>query len=283
MARRISDNYHQWEKTCQQRFSRLKANEEELNRIFIHRYGLQKELSADVDEKSITVRKADLQREIKSLISYAVGCWFGRYSVDRKGLCYAGGIWDASAYRTIIPIEDNVLLLGESSDFPHDLTSLIITFVRQVYGRETLEENLQFMAEALGGKGTSDEIIRNYLLSEFYADHCKIYQKRPVYWLFDSGKKHCFRALVYLHRWNAQTLTFLRKQYVHRMYKQYQLQMTGLSPEKKQYQLLNTFLAELETYEKKLKLHEEKNPVICLDDGIRSNYNKFSDILAKIK
>ena len=245
MARRISDNYQQWEQACQQRFSRLKANEEELNRIFIERYGLQKELSPDVDDKGITVRKADLQREIKSLISYAIGCWFGRYSVDRKGLCYAGGIWDDSAYRTILPVDDNILILGENPDFPHDLTSLRITFIRKVYGAETLEENLRFMADALGGEGTSTEIIRNYLLSEFYADHCRTYQKRPVYWLFDSGKKHCFRALVYLHRWNAETLTVLRERYVHRMYEQYQSQIAELSPQNPQYRIMNAVLAEL--------------------------------------
>ena len=283
MARHISDSYQQWEQKCQERFSRLKANEEELNRIFIQLYGLQNELDPYADEKGITVRKADLQREIKSLISYAVGCWFGRYSVDCKGLCYAGGEWKASRYQTVIPAEDNILILSQNPGVPHDLTSLIIEFVRLVYGEETLEENLAFMADALGRTGTPSETLRNYLLSEFYADHCRIYQKRPVYWLFDSGKKHCFRALVYLHRLNRETLTMLRKQYLHRLSEQYQIQLSGLAPQDKKYRLLSASLAELEAYEKKIQFHEEHMPVIRLDDGIKKNYEIFSDILAKIE
>ena len=194
----ISDKYTQWAKECEARFQKLKSNEEELNRIFIDIYGLQDELTPEVEDKDVTVRRADLQREIKSLLSYAVGCLFGRYSLDEKGLCYAGGEWDASKYKTILPVKDNVLPICDDDYLESDLTGKIVEFVKIVYGEDTLEENLKFIADALGTKGaTPREAIRNYLLNGFYADHCKIYQKRPIYWLFSSGKKNAFKALVY--------------------------------------------------------------------------------------
>ena len=191
MAKLISDKYTQWAKECEARFQKLKSNEEELNRIFIDIYGLQDELTPEVEDKDVTVRRADLQREIKSLLSYAVGCLFGRYSLDEKGLCYAGGEWDASKYKTIRPVKDNVLPICDDDYLESDLTGKIVEFVKIVYGEDTLEENLKFIADALGTKGaTPREAIRNYLLNGFYADHCKIYQKRPIYWLFSSGKKN---------------------------------------------------------------------------------------------
>lgn len=189
MGTLISTKYAAWQRECDERFQRLKANEEELNRIFIGIYGLQDELTPEVEDKDVTVRRADLQREVKSLISYAVGCFFGRYSVDCEGLCYAGGEWDASKYKTIIPDPDNVIPICDDDYFEDDLTARVVDFVRKVYGEDTLEENLKFIASALAGKGDSPrEVIRNYLLTGFYADHCKIYQKRPIYWLFSSGK-----------------------------------------------------------------------------------------------
>lgn len=207
MGRLISDKFAAWQEECEQRFQQLKANEEELNRIFIDIYGLQDELTPEVEDKDVTVRRADLTREIKSLLSYAVGCLFGRYSLDVDGLVYAGGEWDDSKYVTLKPVTDNVLPLCDEEYFgENDLVNRIVEFVRVVYGADTLEENLAFIAKALGNKGnTSREIIRNYFLKDFFADHCKIYQKRPIYWMFDSGKKNGFKALVYLHRWDADT------------------------------------------------------------------------------
>ena len=171
MGTLISDKYAAWEQECTERFNKLKANEEELNRIFIDIYGLQDELTPEVEDKDVTVRKADLQREIKSLISYAVGCWFGRYSLDVKGLAYAGGEWDSTKYKTIIPVKDNVLPICDDDYLPTDLTGLIVDFVAKAYGEDTLDENLKFIADALGGKGTPREVIRSYLLNGFYADH----------------------------------------------------------------------------------------------------------------
>ena len=195
MAKLISDKYTQWAKECEARFQKLKSNEEELNRIFIDIYGLQDELTPEVEDKDVTVRRADLQREIKSLLSYAVGCLFGRYSLDEKGLCYAGGEWDASKYKTIRPVKDNVLPICDDDYLESDLTGKIVEFVKIVYGEDTLEENLKFIADALGTKGaTPREAIRNYLLNGFYADHCKIYQKRPIYWLVRSRKENTLKG-----------------------------------------------------------------------------------------
>ena len=201
MGKLISDKFAAWQEECEQRFQQLKANEEELNRIFIDIYGLQDELTPEVEDKDVTVRRADLTREIKSLLSYAVGCLFGRYSLDVDGLVYAGGEWDDSKYVTLKPVTDNVLPLCDEEYFgENDLVNRIVEFVRVVYGADTLEENLAFIAKALGNKGnTSREIIRNYFLKDFFADHCKIYQKRPIYWMFDSGRKTASR------RWFTST------------------------------------------------------------------------------
>ena len=219
MGKLISDKFAAWQEECEQRFQQLKANEEELNRIFIDIYGLQDELTPEVEDKDVTVRRADLTREIKSLLSYAVGCLFGRYSLDVDGLVYAGGEWDDSKYVTLKPVTDNVLPLCDEEYFgENDLVNRIVEFVRVVYGADTLEENLAFIAKALGNKGnTSREIIRNYFLKDFFKDHCKVYQKRPVYWLFDSGKADGFKALIYMHRYDENTIGNLRIDYLHMM------------------------------------------------------------------
>lgn len=186
MGRLIADKYKEWEAECNERFNTLKANEEELNRIFIDIYGLQDELTPEVEDKDVTVRKADLTREIKSLISYAVGCMFGRYSLDVEGLVYAGGEWDSSKYSTYIPDADNIIPICDDEYFADDIVGKFIKFVEVVYGADTLEENLRFIAVALGGKGLPRDVIREYFLNGFYADHLKVYQKRPIYWLFDK-------------------------------------------------------------------------------------------------
>ena len=295
MGRLIADKYAAWEQECEQRFNKLKANEEELNRIFIDIYGLQDELTPEVEDKDVTVRKADLQREIKSLISYAVGCWFGRYSLDVKGLAYAGGDWDSTKYKTIIPVKDNVLPICDDDYLASDLTGLIIEFVRIVYGDDTLEENLKFIADALGGKGTPREVIRNYLLTGFYADHCKIYQKRPIYWLFNAGKKHSFKALVYMHRWERTTVATVRTDYVHELQERYRTQLSMLTQQmeqavqsdrvklKKQSEKLTAQLDEINKYEEKVHHLADMMIDIDLDDGVKVNYAKFADILEKIK
>ena len=295
MARLIEDKYKKWEAECEARFNQLKANEEELNRIFIEIYGLQDELTPEVEERDVTVRKADLQREIKSLISYAVGCMFGRYSIDEEGLCYAGGEWDGSKYKTIIPDDDNIIPICDDDYFEDDIVGKFIDFVRKVYGEETLEQNLQFIADALGGKGTSREVIRNYFLNGFYSDHVKIYQKRPIYWLFSSGKKNGFKALIYMHRYQPDLLARMRTDYVHEQQERYrtQLQMLEDSLEKastsdrvkinKQITKFKNQAAEIQTYEEKIHHLADQMIPIDLDDGVKVNYAKFQDVLEKIK
>ena len=295
MSRLIADKYKEWEQECESRFQKLKANEEELNRIFIDIYGLQDELTPEVEDRDVTVRRADLTREIKSLISYAVGCLFGRYSLDVKGLAYAGGEWDDSKYKTIIPVKDNVLPICDDDYLPTDLTGLIVDFVAKVYGEDTLEENLKFIADALGGKGTPREVIRNYLLTGFFADHCKIYQKRPIYWLFSSGKKHAFKALVYMHRWERTTVATVRTDYVHELQERYRTQLSMLGEQmetaapsdrvklKKRHEKLTAQLDEINKYEEKVHHLADQMIDIDLDDGVKVNYAKFQDILEKIK
>lgn len=295
MARLIEDKYKEWEAETEVRFKQLKANEEELNRIFIEIYGLQDELTPEVEDKDVTVRKADLQREVKSLISYAVGCMFGRYSVDVEGLCYAGGDWDSSKYETIIPVEDNIIPICDDDYFDNDAAGRFIDFVRKVYGEESLEQNLRFVADALGGKGTSREVIRNYFLNGFYADHLKVYQKRPIYWLFSSGKKNGFKALIYMHRYQLDLLARMRTDYVHEQQERYRTQLQMLennvqsaAPSErvklnKQISKLSDQALEIQQYEEKIHHLADQMIAIDLDDGVKVNYAKFQDVLEKIK
>ena len=289
MGRLISDKFAAWQEECEQRFQQLKANEEELNRIFIDIYGLQDELTPEVEDKDVTVRRADLTREIKSLLSYAVGCLFGRYSLDAEGLVYAGGEWDASKYVTLQPVKDNVLPLCDEEYFgENDLVNRIVEFVRVVYGADTLEENLAFIAKALGSKGnTSREIIRNYFLKDFFADHCKIYQKRPIYWMFDSGKKNGFKALVYLHRWDADTTGRVYNNYLSPLLRTYAQQIVQennvisssndartVSTAQKRLDKLKLQQEECEKYEKNIAHLAALRIKLDLDDGVKENYVK---------
>ena len=295
MARLIADKYKEWEAECNERFNTLKANEEELNRIFIDIYGLQDELTPEVEDKDVTVRKADLQREIKSLISYAVGCMFGRYSLDVEGLAYAGGEWDSGKYSTYVPDADNIIPICDDEYFEDDIVGRFVKFIEVVYGKETLEENLRFIASALGGQGTARDIIRDYFLNGFYADHLKVYQKRPIYWLFDSGKKNGFKALIYMHRYRPDTLARMRTDYVHEQQARYRtaiddcnrrLQNASGSERVK----LTKRLAAITSQEEEIRKFEEKIHhladmmiTIDLDDGVKHNYEIFKEVLAPIK
>ena len=295
MGRLISDKYKEWAIECDERFAQLKANEEELNRIFIEIYGLQDELTPEVADKDVTVRRADLQREIKSLISYAIGCIFGRYSLDVEGLCYAGGEWDDSKYKTIIPDKDNILPICDDEYFEDDIVNKFINFVEVVYGKDTLEENLKFIVAALSGKGTAREVIRSYFLNDFYADHVKIYQKRPIYWMFDSGKKNGFKALIYMHRYQPDLLARMRTDYVHEQQERYRMQITVIEDSlvvattservklNKQLEKLRAQSLEIGVFEEKIHHLADMMISIDLDDGVKVNYAKFEEVLAKIK
>ena len=291
----IAEAFDQWLIECDDRFNQLKANEEELNRIFIDIYGLQEELTPEVEDKDVTVRKADLGRDIRSFISYAVGCMFGRYSLDVDGLAYAGGEWDSSKYASFAADKDNIIPICDDEYFEDDIVGLFVEFVKTVYGANTLDENLKFIADALGGKGQPKDVIRNYFLSDFYSDHCKIYQKRPIYWLFDSGKKNGFKALIYMHRYQPDTIARIRTDYVHEQQARYRTAIADLEQRianastgervklNKKLTTLQAQDTEIRTYEEKIHHLADQMISIDLDDGVKKNYAIFQDVLAKIK
>ena len=291
----IAEAFEQWQAECDDRFNQLKTNEEEMNRIFIEIYGLQGEIIPDVDENDVTIYKADLGRDIRSFISYAVGCMFGRYSLDVDGLAYAGGEWETSKYASFAADKDNIIPICDDEYFEDDIVGLFVKFVKTVYGADTLDENLKFIADALGGKGQPKDVIRNYFLSDFYSDHCKIYQKRPIYWLFDSGKKNGFKALIYMHRYQPDTIARIRTDYVHEQQARYRTAIADLEQRianastgerVKLNRKLTTLQAqdtEIRTYEEKIHHLADQMISIDLDDGVKKNYAIFQDVLAKIK
>ena len=348
----LSSAYRAWKLECNGQFEKLKANEEELNRIFIDTYGLQDELTPEVADKDVTVHylvdtKDDIPASLQgsnyvltrrdvivSLISYVVGCMFGRYSLDAEGLAYAGGDWNAvyrmqqeiytvegkevhladgrvltvkpAGYNQIktddgwknlsYPVDaDNVIPICDDEYFDDDMVGRFVKFIETVYGSDTLEENLKFIADALGGKGTPRDVIRSYFLNDFYADHCKTYQKRPIYWLFDSGKKNGFKALIYMHRYQPDIVARIRTAYVHEQQSRYHTAIDDLESRiaaastaervklNKQLKKLQEQDAELRTYEEKIHHLADKMTPIDLDDGVKVNYAKFQDVLAKIK
>ena len=298
----------------EERFTKLKANEEELNSIFIDIYGLTDELTPEVEDRDVTVSRIfDTKEEIpssmkgsnyaitkadvmKSLISYAVGCMFGRYSLDMPGLVYAGGEWDDSKYTTFLPDEDAILPICDDEYFDDDIVGRFVEFIEAVFGKETLEENLQFIADALGGRGSSREVIRSYFLTGFYADHVKTYQKRPIYWLFDSGKKNGFKCLVYMHRYCPDTIARIRTDYVHEQQSRYRTAIESLEQARdnaatagdkvkagKKLAAVEAQAKELLEYEEKIHHLADQMIAIDLDDGVKHNHAIFQDVLAKIK
>lgn len=318
----LSDKYEARKAEVNARFEQLRANEEELNRIFAKIYNMEGEVPIEVEDKYVSVARifdtADeipesykgnkyvrtKRDEITSLISYAVGCMFGRYSLDVDGLVLAdqGATVDDylakmpnSDHVTFMPDSDNVLPITDDEYFDDDIVRYFIDFVRTVYGEETLEQNLAFIAEALGGKGTSREVIRTYFLKDFFKDHCQTYKKRPIYWLFDSGKKNGFKCLVYMHRYQPDLLARIRTDYVHEQQERYRAQIgyandALVSAERgervrldKRIKKLNDQLKETIAYEEKLHHLADQMIKIGLADGVKVNYAKFQDVLAKIK
>ena len=306
LTTRIKDSYENYKNFTNSQFDRLKSNEEELNRIFIEIYGLQDELTPEVSDKDITIAKIfDSQDEIydgikgnryiltkedviKQFISYAVGCMFGRYSLDIEGLAYAGGEWDADKYKTFIPNEDNIILINDEEYFNDDVVGLFVDFVKKVYGDETLEENLDFIAQALNVRGNSPrEIICNYIIKDFFKDHCKTYKKRPIYWLFDSGKQNGFKALIYMHRYDENTIGNLRIDYLHKMQRIYENEISRMqdtidnsnnareiTAATKRKEKLIKQLQETKEYDEKIAHLALARISIDLDDGVNVNYEK---------
>lgn len=287
--------YLLWQGESNTRFEQLKLNEEKLNALFIREYGLQDELSSDVIDKEVSIRKAELTRDIRSFVSYAVGCMFGRYSLDVGGIAYAGGEWDESKYATFRADKDNVLPICDDEYFEDDIVGKFVKFVEAVYGKDTLEENLKFIADALGGSGSPRDVIRAYFLNDFYADHLKIYQKRPIYWQFDSGKKNGFKCLIYMHRYQPDTIARIRTDYVHEQQARYRTAISDLEQRiqvastservklTKQLQKLTDQETEIRLFEEKVHHLADQMIRIDLDDGVKHNYEIFKDVLTKIK
>ena len=318
----IVEAFKQWQAECDDRFSKLKANEEELNRIFIDIYGLQDELTPEVEDKDVTVRKADLQRDIKSLLSYAVGCMFGRYSTYKDGLLFAGEPYSLQAFvdkmnerpgtisaeelerayrnegivvdEMFFPDADNVIPITDEEYLDDDIVSRLCAWLKAVYGADTLEANLDYIAKALGNKGsTSREIIRNYFLNDFFKDHCQTYSvtgsgKRPIYWLFDSGKQNGFKALVYLHRYTPDTIGNLRIDYLHKMQRVYESEINRMqdmmdhsenarevAAASKRKDKLAKQLKECREYDEKISHLALSRIELDLDDGVKVNYRKL--------
>lgn len=294
----ISGIYDSWAEYTEQQFNKLKEIEEKLNNIFIINYGLEDELSSEVEDKDISIRKADKKREIKSLISYAVGCMFGRYSLDEDSLVFAGGKFDINRYKTYKADVDNIIPITDEAYFADDIVGKFKKFIEIVYGVDTLNDNLDFIAETLGKKGTetSEETIRRYFNNEFYVDHLKMYQKKPIYWMFESGKKNGFKCLVYIHRYNEGLVPKIRLDYLHRIQTTYEKLLSDIGyklttelsmNDKKEAQKLQAELSaklqETKEYDEKIAHIANQKININLDDGVSINYDKFKDILAKLK
>lgn len=292
MGRLISDKYKAWEEECLQRFNTLKANEEELNRIFIEIYGLQDELTPEVEDKDVTVRKADLTREIKSLISYLIGIAMGRYSLDVEGLAYAGGEWNPMNYVTYQPDDDGIIPIYTQLGMQDGLTAKIIELIKHIYGDDTYRENIDFIAEALGKNNneSSEETLNRYLNDGFYVDHLKIYQKRPIYWMFSSGKNGAFKCLIYLHRYNEDTLARINSKYflnesarINAEVEDIRIQLeTAEGRDKlrldKLYKTLIARQKEMIEYGQVLDHMANQYINLDLDDGVKVNYAKFQGI-----
>ena len=314
--------YLMWQGQCKERFEKLKVNEEELNRIFIDIYGLQDELTPEVEDKDVTVRKADLQRDIKSLLSYAVGCMFGRYSIYKDGLLFAGEPYSLQAFvdklndrpgtvsaeelerayrnegvvvdEMFFPDKDNVIPITDEEYLEDDIITRLCDWLKVVYGADTLEANLDYIAKALGNKGTtSREVIRNYFVNDFFKDHCQTYSvtgsgKRPIYWLFDSGKQNGFKALIYLHRYTPDTIGTLRVDYLHKMQRVYESEINRMqdmmdhttnareaAAASKRKDKLTKQLKECRDYDEKISHLALSRIALDLDDGVKVNYRKL--------
>lgn len=293
----IETAFKNWEHLAISKFNKLKQNEEKLNSIFIEMYDLQEELTIDVEDKNITIRKANLEKDIKSFISYAIGCAVGRYSLDEEGIVYAGGEFDSSRYKRFPVDLDNILPILSGAYFEDDIVTIFVNFVRETFGKETLEENLDFVGKVIGRKKneTAREALRRYFLNDFYKDHVQVYKKRPIYWLFTSGKEKAFNCLIYTHRYDKSTLSRIRTDYLHEV----QIRMDAekkdllniiegdsstkeISDAKKELQSLDKKIDELKVFDELLHHMADMQIEIDLDDGIVVNYEKFKGLVGKL-
>ncbi|WP_051663080.1 hypothetical protein [Alicyclobacillus macrosporangiidus] len=296
-AANLEQAFAQWEDLAESRFQKLKQNETAINQLFADIYGLE---ARPVEDEDITIRRADREREAKSFLSYFIGCAMGRYSLDHPGLAYAGGQWDPSRYERFVPDRDGIVPLTDQEYFEDDVIRRLEAFLTALFGSDSVADNLAWLAESLGGMRTNETPaarVRRYLTDEFYKDHVKVYRKRPIYWLFDSGSKKAFRALMYLHRYDQETLARVRLQYVQVLQRQYtqeadvlQRQMeSGMlsaaerTAARKRIRELEERREELAAYDQKLAALANDRIELDLDDGVVVNHGKLADVLAPIK
>ncbi|MFE8698276.1 BREX-1 system adenine-specific DNA-methyltransferase PglX [Cytobacillus sp. FJAT-53684] len=294
----IEESFYCWKNYSEQQFKQLKENEEEINRIFIEIYSLQEELSPEVDENDVTIKKADLERDIKSFISFALGCILGRYSLDEEGLIYGGGDFQPDKYQKFKFDKDNILPILSGAYYEDDIVSKFVDFIQVTFGEEKLTENLDFIADTLGRKKgeTAKETIRRYFLNDFFKDHVQTYKKRPIYWLFTSGKQKAFNCLIYMHRYDKTTLSRIRTDYLH----EYQIRLDTekkdllsiiegdypakeISNAKKELKTLDKKIEELKEYDELLHHMADMQIEMDLDEGVVVNYDKFKGLVAPIK
>jgi hypothetical protein len=288
----LEDSYNEWARRSKERFNTLKSNEELLNKTFIEIYKLEEEIKPEINDEDIYLRLADKEREIKSLISYLIGVEMGRYSLDVDGLAYAGGEWNPMNYVTYQPDDDGIIPIYTQLGMADGLTARIIKLIKYIYGEDTYRENIEFIAEALGKNQneSAEETLNRYLNYGFYADHLKTYQKRPIYWMFSSGKNDAFKCLVYLHRYNEDTLAKINSKYFLNESARLNVEVNETRTlleaadgrEKlrldKQMKLLNARQKEMIEYGQVLDHMANQYINLDLDDGVKVNYAKFQGI-----
>lgn len=296
-AKLIEESFSEWDEHTNRQFYKLKAREEELNQAIIELYKLENEMTRDVYEKDIMLSKADRSRDVKSFISYAIGNIFGRYSLNEDGIVFAGGTFEQGNYKTFKVDNDNILPILPSEYYEDDIVTKFIEFVEVTFSKETLEQNLEFISKSVEKKDneTAREALRRYFLNEFYKDHIRIYRKRPIYWLFTSGKEKAFNCIIYMHRYDKTTLSRIRTDYLHKV----QIRMDAekkdllhiiegdsstkeISNAKKELKSLDKKIDELKIYDEKLHHMADMQIEIDLDDGVAANYAKFEGLVAKI-
>lgn len=287
----LKSAFSNWESYISNQRIELKKNEEELNKKFISIYELENELEPVISESNITISVFDKIREVKSLFSYAVGCMMGRYSLDEEGLIYAGGDFNIDRYKIFKADVDNVIPITDDEYFEDDIVSRFVEFIKTIFSEETLEENLDYIADTLVKRGneTSRQTIRRYFLKDFYRDHLKIYQKRPIYWLFDSGKNDGFKALIYMHRYDIGTVARVRTEYLHLLQRKYEVEVNTLdivmensnaslrekTEARKKKEKIQRQILECIQYDQVIAHVANQKINIDLDDGVKINYAKF--------
>ncbi len=275
----IKDSCDNYQLSLNQSFNQLKTNEERLNDIFISIYGLKDDYSSDVDISKISLTRYKLKQVIVDLISYSVGCMFGRYSLDTPGLCCSGQSLNSSSYSSFIPDLDNIIPINDDEYFGDDIVTYFCNFIKVAFGSDYFDENLKFIVSSLEikGSGTPREKIRKYFLTDFYKNHLLSYQKRPIYWMFDSGKANGFKALIYVHRYTPDLIGKMRKNYLHRMQHFYTDQIK-IETDQVRRTSLQKKLDEISRYDLAMELYALKNVEIDLDDGVKHNYALFQNI-----